>query len=171
MIEPDVREALWYDIKNILHQEPDFIPHYWDNLITSYQFLEDDEPQFICQECNNAEENLDIKGDIVFCTVNKNHKILVETVYQSIQRIVNNVLELLKEPSGYKMSLFDLESIMFWKAAEEDDYFETISGEVTKIRVKKHLSKVKKLIMSKLMKLKDKIRFTSTMRTPPIQVK
>jgi len=62
-----------------------------------------------------------------------------------------------------------LESWLFGK--EEDDYFETMYyGDITKSQVKKMMFQVKKVMMEKLVELRDKIRFSATMRTPSIQV-
>jgi len=169
MIEPDVRESIWYDINNVLNMEPDKMPHYWGILLSKFQLIEDNNLRRICTSCNSTEQ-LDItKNKKAYCMKDKQHKISEETAFQSCNRIIDRVLEVLREPSNNCMDLFDLESWLFGK--EEDDYFETMYyGDITKSQVKKMMFQVKKVMMEKLVELRDKIRFSATMRTPSIQV-
>jgi len=186
-MEPDKREFLYFDVNNILMLEPDAIPHYWTILLSKFQLLDDKRPRAICLDCNNSNvfefkkklycgddfkpviknnKIIDIKK---INELRKDHKVTIETANESIKRLINKILEILEEPTDYKMDLFDLESYMFMQ--EEDGYFETkLYGDITKNQIKKMLYQVKKVLLDRLENISQNIKFLSQIRTPPIKM-
>jgi len=186
MAEPDEREIIWYDCNSFLNIEPDMVPHYFTTLIDKFALFGIQRKKPICLRCNQHniyeyktelycineyEPTFDNEGDIIAVKKIKEtepkHEIIMENVQESIKRIVGVLLDKLKEPSGYRMDLFDLESYMFNQP--EDNFFETMKGEVTKNEIRKELYQMKKLLISELTLLRQDIRFTSMMRPPSIR--
>jgi len=187
MIEPDEREIIWYDINSFINIEPDLIPHYFTTLIDKFSLFGVSAKKPICLKCNHHrifdfknklycineyEPTFNNEGDIVaikkYIETELNHNIIMENLHESIRRIVTRLLDKLKEPSGYRMDLFDLESYMYNQP--EDNFFETMQGEVTKNEIRKELYQLKKLLISELTMLRSEIRFTAMMRPPSIRM-
>ena len=190
MVRPDPREAIWYDINNILKMPSDVTPNYWTILIGNFRMLDDNVPRPICKICNNYDlfsfkdklycsngwdYELDIdnkKGTVSIKNVkridNKNHKIVYETTRQTINRILNQIFDMLEEIGGFRYDLLTLENALF--GTPDDFYFETKYGDIPKRVVKNWLYEIEKVIRDRLIELRTEIRFTSMMRTPPIRM-
>lgn len=191
MIKPDPREVLWYDINNILMMEPDVVPHYWTIIIDKVRLLDDNMPRPICLACNSSLDLFDFE-DKIYCnngydfsrerskdgtfrmtSVQKKtpveHPIVYETLRETLNRIMNWLFDKIEEPSGYRFDLMDLETFMY--GAPNDGLLETKYGDVTKSNIKKWMYQLKKPILSRMMELRQEIRFSSTMRTPSISVR
>jgi|SRR3989304_447702 len=187
MIKPDPREAIWYDIQQMLSIDPDAIPHYWTLLKTKFQMMRDDVELPFCLNCNNfasvysynkklycysdyqpVTNEIKIYKIIKLNEKLKDHIILKRTtVFREINKVEEDMTNFLEEPNGYKMSLFELESHLFRQ--EEDAYFETRNfGDINKGRIRKELLKIHSVISSRLALLRDEITFISSMRVPPI---
>lgn len=191
MIKPDPREVLWYDINNILMMEPDMIPHYWTILIDKVRMLDDNIPRPLCLQCNSSLDLFEFE-DKIYCnngydfirerlkdgsfkitSVQKKtqieHPIIYETMRESLNRILNWIFAKLEESSGYKFDLMDLEDYTY--AQPKDGLFETKTGDVRKGNILKWMYQLKKPILSRMIELRQEIRFSSTMRTPSISVR
>lgn len=186
MIEPDNRESLWYDLNNLLMIDSNIAEHYWSILLDKLRIIDNNKPRLICKTCNSIdlfefEKNLycldeyePIVKDKKIIKVKritkdeKNHIVADETITETIQRLLKSVINHLEEPSGNKMTLFALESWMFRQP--EDNFFETrLYGDVTKNQVNEMLYNIKQIALDYMTELKGEIRFSATLRVPPIQ--
>lgn len=192
-IEPDSREAIWYNVSNLVRIDSDTMPHYFTTLVNVFSMFGKLEPEPFCLECFASPSKLIFYEDKFYCpneyketsykfdknmeriTISirkfnkKHHKIIFEEPLKVVEKIIDDVLELLRdEEDGDKMSLFDLEEWLI--VAESNQFFETINGEITKSEVKRKLYKVKEYIIDILSIIKDDIHFQSAVRTPSLNV-
>lgn len=165
MIRPDRREAIWYETNSLIGTEIDIYPHYFHLLISRIQMLEDGIKRPICITCFNF-DNLIITKNKYTCK--KNHNIVLETGVKSINRVIDIILDWLIEPSKYRLSLTELEDYLY--EADNDDFFETLKGKVTKAEVKRELFRIKLIAQKRLVDYGENIRFGASMRTPSIQM-
>lgn len=193
MIEPDVRELLFYDLNNMLAIEPDFVPHYFSILIDKFKVLTTGNEHFpipICDNCGST-DYLEYDGklycmsnivpDLIFDeekqemvvrsiqTINEKeqHDMHEQFVMPYINRVLMGLLRKLQEPNGYMMNLYVMESYMF--RADPDDFFETIEGDIRKAHVLRELYKIKKSIAGYMGVMRSIIRFTAQLKTPNIR--
>jgi hypothetical protein len=188
MIKPDDREALWYDLNNMLNIDADSMPHYWTTLMDKFKIFDIRERQNVCMVCN--EHNVFEYKDKSYCyeeyqpkikiindeeviygitKISENiHKVSKEYPNDSVRRITKEVLNMVEEIGGYRMDLFDLEYWMFMK--EADMFFETKDGYVTKEQLLKKLYHLKKFVISEMTILRHEIRFSSLMSAPSIKL-
>jgi hypothetical protein len=190
MLIPDSREIWFYDINNILSVEPDMIPHYYTILMDKLRLLDDNVPRPICLACNTNLDCFEHEGTL-YCgngwafdrSINQNgefvlsnlrrktyvpHEIIYETLRESMNRVLQSVFDRIQEPSGYTFTLLDLEDYLVGQP--RDGLFETKHGDVTKANIQSWLYPLKKICMSRVMELRQDIRFSSAMRTPAIKV-
>lgn len=192
MIEPDVREVLYYDLNNMLSIEPDFVPHYFSMLLDKFKVLIYGQEYYkmpICQECGST-DIVELEGKYYclgnyvpdftmtphgpVCTkvevmnMNENHVVKEEFVLPYINSVIMDVLNRLREPDGYMMNLFILEGYLFRQ--DNDDFFETVSGDVRKSVVLRDLYKIKKCIIGYMGIIRRNIRFSATLKTPPLRI-
>jgi len=187
-VEPDFREAIWYDINNFLNIDPENYVHYWTMLIDKYKLIEDDIVEPFCdthktfhvfqhkkkEYCgNNSVVEYKRNGDLKSVKPKYPEQECI-IIMISGDMAINKLLEILfgeilLEPTGNRLSLYDLESIMFGQP--ENGIFETKNkGWVTKNRIKRYLSEIKAVLLERLIMIRPHIRFGSTLRTPPIKV-
>lgn len=187
-VVPDNREAVWYDIIRLLDFDPDTLPHYWTTVFDKYQLMDLNDKRPFCKDCGSIK--VFEFDDKLYCTkeykiiqeddgtikqvkINEYenpHNCVLETPLESIDRMTKEIVDMLEEPTGNKLTLFALESHML--GAQEDDYFETASnGDVTKGFVKQKFYKIKQMMIEDLNEAKKQIRFTSVLRTPPMSTR
>ena len=191
MIEPDVRELLYYDLSNMLAIEPDFVPHYFSTLIDKFRVLISGGESLQLPICScGGTDIMDFKGE-KYCLGNyvpefketkfgpvcisvtpmnprEIHVIKNEFIMGYINKVIMDVLRLLQEPSGYLMNLYILEGYLFRQ--DNDDFFETVEGDIRKSSVLRELYKIKKSISGYMGLLRQDIRFTASLKTPPVRM-
>jgi hypothetical protein len=190
MIAVDSREVWFYDISNILSLDPDMLPHYYTVLMDRMRLLDDNIPRPICVVCNTNldcfehegtlycgngwvyDRTINKKGEFVLSNIHRKsyivHEIIYETLRESMNRVLHSVFERIQEPSGYTFTLLDLEDYLVGQP--RDGLFETKHGDVTKANILSWLYPLKKIVMSRVMELRQEIRFSSAMRVPSIKV-
>jgi len=193
VIEPDVRELLFYDLNNMLAIEPDFVPHYFSILIDKFKVLTTGNEYYpipICETCGGTDyiefegklycmsnivpdlaydeekEEMVTKGLIVI-NPKEEHVVKEQFVMPYINKVLMGILRTLQEPNGYMMNLYVLESYMF--RCDPDDFFETIEGDIRKAYVLMELYKIKKSIAGYMGVIRQFIRFVAQLKTPSIR--
>jgi hypothetical protein len=191
MVEPDVRETLYYDLNNVLMAEPDHIPHYYTILLDKFKILimgMETYPIGICEECGST-DHYSYKGQR-YCHTNNvpdyrftkegpvitgtkaidpsaEHTIRDQLVLAYIHKVIMDVLTKLAEGDSM-MTLYTLEGYLF--RADNDDYFETTQGDIRKAHVQRELYRIKRAIVGYMGLVRQDIRFMAQMRTPNIRI-
>lgn len=193
MIEPDVRELLFYDLNNMLSIEPDFVPHYFSILIDKFKVLTTGNEYYplpICEYCGSTDfieyegkfycmgnvvpdmiydedKQEMITKSITIINPKEEHNVKEQFVMPYINKVLMGILRKLQEPNGYIMNLYVLESYMF--RTDTDDFFETVEGDIRKAYVLMELYKIRRVVSGYMGVMRTFIRFTAQTRAPSIR--
>lgn len=191
--EIDVREYIWFDLMKLLNFEPDSTPHYLSNIIDKCSLISGQRPQVlqICTVCNSRENLFEFKKksycageyepklkyehnkqnqitEIKITKITKlfnspKHKITMESFMDSLIRQIDELESMVIEPTGKKLSLFEIESFMFQRP--DASFFVTETGEVTKSKILKKIHQIKRFIIEELKRIQYEISFTHADKT------
>ena len=181
-VRPDPREAIWYDLNNVLNLDAESVSHYWSILFDKFKLIDDGQVRPICLLCGSQDFVTCEKKEYCVNSIHKvydeneepqvyvieGHTIINENLRTTIKRMCDLVFEELEDMEGYRMDLFELEDYMWGRP--EWGFFETAEGDVRKSDVKRKLSKIKEVLLNRLIELREEIRFSATMRTPSLRM-
>jgi hypothetical protein len=172
--------------------EPDFVPHYFSILIDKFKVLIAGHEYYkipICDFCGSTDV-VEFEGKY-YCLGNyipqyemkrtglqcvsvevmndtEKHEVKEEYVLSYINKVIMKVLRRLQEPDGYLMNLYVLEGYLFRQ--DQDDFFETVDGDIRKAAILQELYKLKKVVIGYLAYIRSTIRFSATLKSPPVRV-
>lgn len=181
-IRPDPRETVWYDLNNVLNLDADSLPHYWTILFDKFKLIDDGNARPICLKCG-SQEFVEHKKK-TYCVnsiqtiygedgtsksyLEDGHKLIEENLRATIKRMCNVIFENLEDMDGSQMDLFELEDYMWGRPAW--GFFETKNGDILKSDIKQELSKIKDVLLNRLIELRNEIRFSASMRSSSIRM-
>lgn len=182
MVRPDIREAIWYDLNNILNIDANTMTHYWTIVFDKFKLIDDGKKRKICLACD-CQDFVDYKNKKIckesihtyykndgkkIVEIEQGHIIVEEDLDETIKRKVSDILNWLQDMNGYRMSLFELEDCMVGR--HPFSFFETRVGDVTKGEIIRELSKVKDILFDRLLEIKNEIRFGASLNTPQLRM-